>query len=304
LAEQNENIARINGVLKHIEENLDQELNLEELARVAHYSSFHFQRMFKSIVGESPKQYITRLRLEEAAHIIVLSPEKSMIEVALHSGFKSLEAFSRSFKNYYKISPDNFRRSPESVKLKTIQHPDISNKFLDVRSAGLFTSWDQPVQNSLEISIGRRPDKKVVCLQTVLANVNEIEQNFKRIKKWAEARELIGSGNEIFGMIKDYPVFTALDKCRYLTCISVTHQPDVDGLISYMEIPQATYACFQTSGDLQNIIETISEVVNNWLPDSGYRVVHEPAIQIPFNDPLCTSFLNNSYKIQIKVRPA
>jgi AraC family transcriptional regulator len=298
-----DDIGRINSVIKHIEQNLDQELTLEELAKVAHYSPFHLQRVFKIVVGESPKQYITRLRLEGAAHIIVLSPEKSMLEVALDSGFKSLEAFSRSFKNYYKISPDNFRRSPGEFKLKTIQSPDISENFLPVHEQ-TFSPNSKSQSQHLKVQIIRRPAQKIVYLQTVLASTRAIEQNFKKIKQWAIVRDLAKPETEVFGLIKDYPVFTALDKCRYLTCIGVVNEPDVSGMVNYEEIPQGTYACFETPGDIRLIVETISDFVNNWLYDSEYRVVHEPAIQIPINDPLTTSFTNNFYKIFIKIRPA
>lgn len=59
--------ARILRVLTHIHEHLDEELDLEELARVACFSSFHFHRIFAAMTGETIADHVRRLRLERAA---------------------------------------------------------------------------------------------------------------------------------------------------------------------------------------------------------------------------------------------
>ena len=47
-----------------IDENLNERLSLNDLSMIAHFSPFHFQRLFKHYIGESPKQYTKRLRFE------------------------------------------------------------------------------------------------------------------------------------------------------------------------------------------------------------------------------------------------
>ena len=64
--------SRIRKVLAYIQENLSEELPLEKLSEVAFFSPFHFQKIFSKYVGESPKQYIMRLRLERIAHYLKL----------------------------------------------------------------------------------------------------------------------------------------------------------------------------------------------------------------------------------------
>src|SRR5262245_37587423 len=59
---------RMLSVLVHIQQHLDDELTLEELARVASFSQFHFHRLFRGLIGESVKEHVRRLRLERAAH--------------------------------------------------------------------------------------------------------------------------------------------------------------------------------------------------------------------------------------------
>lgn len=100
---------RILRVLVHIQEHLDETLDLEELSRVACFSSFHFHRVFAAMTGETIADHVRRLRLERAA-MELRSGAKQVIQVALDAGYEAHEAFTRAFKAAYSISPAQFRR--------------------------------------------------------------------------------------------------------------------------------------------------------------------------------------------------
>lgn len=68
--------ARINRVIDYIEANIDKDLSLEELANVAHFSPFHFHRIFSAMVGETLNGFTQRIRIEKAAAKLVLNPKK------------------------------------------------------------------------------------------------------------------------------------------------------------------------------------------------------------------------------------
>lgn len=89
---------------------LDEPANGEVLSREAHYSRFHFQRMFRDVTGETPGNCQRRVRLERAAHQL-LQTDRSVTEIAFESGFASLEGFSRSFRKLAGVSPYQFRKS-------------------------------------------------------------------------------------------------------------------------------------------------------------------------------------------------
>ena len=57
-------------------------MELEELATVANFSKFHFNRIFQSIVGESPFQFILRAIIEKAAMLILTNKNESISEIA------------------------------------------------------------------------------------------------------------------------------------------------------------------------------------------------------------------------------
>jgi len=89
--------------------NLDESANGDALAREAHYSRFHFQRMFRDVTGETPGSCQRRVRLERAAYQL-LQTDRSVTEVAFESGFASLEGFSRAFRKAAGVSPNQFRQ--------------------------------------------------------------------------------------------------------------------------------------------------------------------------------------------------
>lgn len=97
-ANQAEYSARMHRVVEHIDRHLDQELDLRALARVAHFSAFHFHRVFFSWTGETLGDYLRRRRLEIAAIRLAGQPKLSILNVAVSVGFGSTEAFARAFK--------------------------------------------------------------------------------------------------------------------------------------------------------------------------------------------------------------
>jgi len=99
-------------VLTHIQGHLDAALDLEELAGVACFSSFHFHRVFAAMTGETIADHVRRLRLERAA-LALRSGAKPVIQVALEAGYEAHEAFTRAFKAAYGVSPAEFRRGQE-----------------------------------------------------------------------------------------------------------------------------------------------------------------------------------------------
>jgi AraC-like DNA-binding protein len=86
----------------------DPKTTLAHLARRAGQSRFHFQRSFRARLGETPRQFIERLRLEQAAARLVRSKD-SVLAIALGSGFASHEVFTRAFRRHFGCSPVRYR---------------------------------------------------------------------------------------------------------------------------------------------------------------------------------------------------
>jgi len=104
----NYTIESISEVLEFIESNLQQPINLTQLAAHIHYSFFHFCKMFNSCVEISPYNYLIKRRLAQAAQEIMQSKRK-IIEISADYQFNSPEVFIKAYNRIFRIQPSKSR---------------------------------------------------------------------------------------------------------------------------------------------------------------------------------------------------
>lgn len=95
-------------VLRHIRHRIAGDVSLARLAKRSGWSAFHLHRAFRRVVGETPKQYTQRLRLERAAAALAAS-ESTVAQVARANGFSSHEVFTRAFQRQFECTPVQYR---------------------------------------------------------------------------------------------------------------------------------------------------------------------------------------------------
>lgn len=125
----------ISDATLYIEQRLDESLPISDIAKKVSLSSFHFQRLFFSTLGENVSDYVKRRRLEKGAKLLSSSDEQSVIDVALDCGFQSHSAFSRAFKTHFGQSPSAFRTSTATPKSDANRRPFLlptRSKRLDI----------------------------------------------------------------------------------------------------------------------------------------------------------------------------
>jgi AraC family transcriptional regulator len=101
-------VHRVNRAIDHVTCHLAEPLPLEDVARVACFSPYHFHRIFRSLVGETLHAFVKRARLERAVQLISHGGGASLTEIALACGFSSSSDFSRSFRSHYGVPPSVF----------------------------------------------------------------------------------------------------------------------------------------------------------------------------------------------------
>jgi AraC family transcriptional regulator len=94
-----------NYILNHFNKNI----SLQQLAKHCFVSPFHFSRIFKTITGESPHQYLNSVRLTHAK-VLLEETNTSVSDIAYECGFNSPEHFVTAFKKYHQFNPSAFRR--------------------------------------------------------------------------------------------------------------------------------------------------------------------------------------------------
>jgi AraC-like DNA-binding protein len=92
-----------------LEAHVAEDVSLEDAARAAGLSPFHFLRIFSAVVGATPHQYLLRLRLARAAQLLT-EEERPITDVAFDCGFADLSNFVRTFRRAAGVSPREFRK--------------------------------------------------------------------------------------------------------------------------------------------------------------------------------------------------
>ena len=100
---------KIQPILAHIQNNLQNDISIEELADLACFSKDHFTRIFKSIIGVAPCEYIIRKRIEKA-QFLLLTTDLSQPQIIEKANFKSISYFCRVFKKYTNFTPVEYRK--------------------------------------------------------------------------------------------------------------------------------------------------------------------------------------------------
>jgi AraC family transcriptional regulator len=99
---------KLRRVTEFIEENLDRDLTLLEIAEIADLSPFHFARSFKQSTGSTPIQFLMRRRVDLARQLLVES-ELPIVEIGLRAGFKNQSHFTTLFRKLTAMTPKAYR---------------------------------------------------------------------------------------------------------------------------------------------------------------------------------------------------
>lgn len=100
---------RLNNAKDYMMSNYNQILSVQEICRYACLSEMHFYRTFKQTYGCSPHQYLVKLRLTSARHMLK-NTNYGITEIVSLSGFDNASSFIRLFKDRFGVTPGNFRK--------------------------------------------------------------------------------------------------------------------------------------------------------------------------------------------------
>jgi len=227
---------RILRVLTHIQEHLDEALDLEELARVACFSSFHFHRVFAAMTGETIADHVRRLRLERAA-MELRSGAKQVIQVALDAGYEAHEAFTRAFKAAYGVSPSEFRRATGPIAIR----PAPSG--VHFRPGVPLTTFNT---NHITTKIMKVITKKIKPMRVAylrhVGPYENVKQTWFDLMARLSADKQIRKRSMFIGIGHDNPSVTPVPELRYDACITVDDQYEPKKPVELQTIVGGDYA--------------------------------------------------------------
>jgi len=302
-----EYIGRINRVIDFIDENLDISLDLDTLARVANFSRFHFHRLFSALVGETLNSFIKRLRLEKAASMLIKNLSYTITDIAFKVGFNSSAAFSRAFRDYFKISPSQFRNGGYKKiikKLKLFYKNDNSNskdsKVLS-KDSKTYSNNSQEWNTSsyyiddrtfrskrrlaMKVEVKDMPEMHVAYFRHI-GSYHGVGKAFENLFRWAGARGLIKfPETKILALYHDDPEVTEEGKLRSSACITVSEETEVSGEIGKTTVSGGKYACARFEIKEDEFQEAWNSVMRDWMPESGYQPDDRPCYELYHSDP-------------------
>mgnify|MGYP000923249265 CR=1 FL=1 len=105
----NKNYA-VKRIVKYLNDNYNKKISLEQIAHNMYLSPVYISKIFKEETGESPINYLIKIRLEKARDLLVKSSDASIKSIANQVGYEDAYHFSKLFKKYYGISPLYYRK--------------------------------------------------------------------------------------------------------------------------------------------------------------------------------------------------
>lgn len=130
----NSYITMVSETIEYIEDNIYSDFSLSDISKQFYMSEYHFERIFRALVGNSLKRYILGRKLTLAFYKLT-SSNSSVIDIAMDYGFKYPEVFSRAFKKQFGISPQECRR--KMITVKTVEKASIIPRNIISYSGGL-----------------------------------------------------------------------------------------------------------------------------------------------------------------------
>jgi AraC family transcriptional regulator len=251
---------RILRVLIHIQEHLDEALDLEELARVACFSSFHFHRVFAAMTGETIADHVRRLRLERGA-MELRSGAKQVIQVALDAGYEAHEAFTRAFKAAYGVPPAEFRRATGPI---VILAAPSGVHFRPGAPLGTFNT------NHITPKVMKVITRKIKPMRVV----EQVQMAFDLMARLSADKQ-IRKHSAFIGIGHDNPSVTPASELRYDACFTVDKKYEPKKPVELQTIVGGDYAVAKDC-PFGEIRDAFQYLYSKWLAQSSRELRPEP----------------------------
>ncbi len=273
---------RLNRALLFIERNLEQPLSLEEVAKEAFFSPFHFHRVFSAYLSESVYTYIRRLRLERAAVMLKNQPI-SITDIALKSGYDTPASFTKAFKQLFGINPRAYRRKELNLThaLKPVFKEHFQNQY----------------HEAIKPDYKKIPDQQVLFVRRRGPYQKAAQSAWSSLMRYAYRRKLLGPETRAIGISRDDPKITAEENIRYDACLTVKQDFKPEGEVGFQTITGGNYAVFFHRGSFEKIGELYNLIFGNWLPASGKKLRDIPCFEVYSSENLRSK--SRDYKTEI-----
>jgi len=257
-------ISKINAVQDYIENHLDDEISIQQLAEVASFSEYHFQRIFKQITSESLYSFVKRLRLEKAVFLLRSSNQLTIQDIAFAVGFSNQASFAKALKERYGMSASIIR------KMNDWEMKDLIN---ELRTNGKVAKKEMYYNIPIELTIQSIGSIKVLYTRYTGAykgNSDLFMKLFTKLYSFASRKKLVNPETRWFVVYHDYGDLTEEEKLRLSVCMSIENDVVSQGQFGCMELAGGKYAIGRFLLEADEYQGAWDYMVSKWLPESGF----------------------------------
>lgn len=302
---QREYRARINKVMDYIESNIDKPADLETLAGVANFSSYHFHRIFTVMTGETPNAFLSRVRIEKAAGLL-LCDESTISEIAFACGFNDPSSFSRAFRRHFGMTAKEYRATDKLIyTIGSRRFGKNGQADSKIRRNG---APDYPELCGMElkniifmdtrIEVRQMPKIEVAYIRHT-GEFRKIKDAYGKLFRWAGPRGLLGPHTRTVTVYHDDPAITSIDKLRQSACITVSGDVKSEGEIGRMTVPEGKYAVGKFDFYGEEGFEKAWNTMCHWFTESGYEPGDGSCYELYLSDPNAGDNRQPHFEIEI-----
>ncbi len=259
---------RVQAVVNYVRANPTRELSLAELADIAHFSPFHFHRIFSATTGETVGGFVRRARLERAIYLMKSSPSKSLASIAVASGFSSHSDFTRVFKAAYGIPPSSWDRVHRLADTEIEPPPAM-------HGPGRFGELDGTPELAIRNHHAARVAYKRV---TDPWRGTSLADGYRALTSELSAVGFDWAGAELIGMSWDSYDATEMAEVTFDLGFVTPNELDSSS-IDTVAMPPMRSVEVHSDGPMIQIAQTWDYLYLEWLPSSGYEPANLPALK-------------------------
>lgn len=265
---------QIQQTIEFIEEHLNEEINIENLAKMASLSPFYYQRLFSHLVKKPVAEYIKLRRMAKATETL-LQRDKRILDIALDLGFSSHEHFSRTFKDTFGMTPDDYRKNPQTLNRMTkpelLLHYTLIDEGVPLITAGIVLEINKRQIKEPICFIGIKKDVPVQLIEGLgtesgVDPLDSLWRSFHDQKKTA-----LGLSDEIEEIGISYPC-SEVGYFSYFAGAKSQQRVIPEGYTSW-ELPHGEYiVCTLEAENFEALVmDTLYKaqqyIYNTWLPN-------------------------------------
>ncbi|WP_088043472.1 AraC family transcriptional regulator [Bacillus sp. EAC] len=263
-------LKNMNDALKYIENNLTNEVDLKEVARIACCSEHHFNRMFSYLSGITLSEYIRRRRLSLAAFDLKNNSIK-VIDTAVKYGYNSPDSFSRAFHALHGITPSEARGNGQTLKV----YPQMTFQ-LSIKGGCEMNYRIEEKESFCIVGIQKR-------VPIIFNGVNpEIASMWKSLDEEIIKQLKLLSNVEPVGIISASTNFSENrmeEKGELDHYIGVATSKECPKNLKKLEVPASTWAVFEAIGPFPETLQNVwGRIYSEWFPSSNYEQIKGPEI--------------------------